>query len=28
NAYKLYRNSCRRDDTVKELWGSSAQFTE
>ena len=28
NAYKLYRNSCRRDDTVKELWGSSAQFTK
>ena len=28
NAYKLYRNSCKRDDTVKELWGSSAQFTE
>ena len=27
-AYKLYRNSCRRDDTVKELWGSSAQFTK
>ena len=27
-AYKLYRNSCKRDDIVKELWGSSAQFTE
>ncbi|MFL2741178.1 MAG: peptide-methionine (S)-S-oxide reductase MsrA [Paracoccaceae bacterium] len=27
-AYKLYRNSCKRDDRVKELWGSSAQFTE
>ena len=26
SAYKLYRKSCRRDDTVKELWGSSAQF--
>ena len=28
SAYKLYRKSCRRDDTVKELWGSSAQFTK
>ena len=28
SAYKLYRISCRRDDTVKELWGSSAQFTK
>ena len=27
-AYKLYRNSCKRDDRVKKLWGSSAQFTE
>ena len=27
-AYKLYRNSCKRDDIVKELWGSSAQFTK
>ena len=27
-AYKLYRNSCKRDDIVKKLWGSSAQFTE
>ena len=27
-AYKLYRNSCKRDDIVKELWGSSAQFTD
>ena len=27
-AYKLYRNSCKRDDIVKELWGSSAQFAE
>ena len=27
-AYKLYRNSCKRDDRVKELWGSSAQCTE
>ena len=27
-AYKLYRNSCKRDDIVKELWGSSAQFNE
>ena len=27
-AYKLYRNSCKRDDIVKELWGSSAQFVE
>ena len=27
-AYKLYRNSCKRDDIVEELWGSSAQFTE
>ena len=27
-AYKLYRNSCKRDDRVKELWGSSAQFTD
>ena len=27
-AYKLYRNSCKRDDRVKELWGSSAQFAE
>ena len=27
-AYKLYRNSCKRDDMVKKLWGSSAQFTE
>ena len=27
-AYKLYRNSCKRDDRVKELWGSSAKFTE
>ena len=27
-AYKLYRNSCKRDDRVKELWGSSAQFTK
>ena len=27
-AYKLYRISCKRDDIVKELWGSSAQFTE
>ena len=27
-AYKLYRNSCKRDNRVKELWGSSAQFTE
>ncbi|MDA9671267.1 peptide-methionine (S)-S-oxide reductase, partial [bacterium] len=27
-AYKLYRNSCQRDDMVKKLWGSSAQFTE
>ena len=28
SAYKLYRKSCRRDETVKKLWGSSAQFTE
>ena len=28
SAYKLYRKSCRRDDTVKRLWGSSAQFTK
>ena len=28
SAYKLYRKSCRRDDTVKKLWGSSAQFTK
>ena len=28
SAYKLYRKSCRRDDKVKELWGSSAQFTK
>ena len=27
-AYKLYRNSCKRDQIVRELWGSSAQFTE
>ena len=27
-AYKLYRKSCRRDDTVRELWGSSSQFTK
>ena len=27
-AYKLYRKSCRREETVKKLWGSSAQFTE
>ena len=27
-AYKLYRNSCKRDARVKELWGSSAQFTK
>ena len=27
-AYKLYRNSCKRDDIVKKLWGSSAQFNE
>ena len=27
-AYKLYRNSCKRDAIVKDLWGSSAQFTE
>ena len=27
-AYKLYRNSCKRDHIVRELWGSSAQFTE
>ena len=28
SAYKLYRKSCGRDDTVKRLWGSSAQFTK
>ena len=28
SAYKLYRKSCRRDDAVKKLWGSSAQFTK
>ncbi len=28
SAYKLYRKSCRRDDTIKKLWGSSAQFTK
>ena len=28
SAYKLYRKSCRREETVKKLWGSSAQFAE
>ena len=26
NAYKFYRNACKRDQKVKRLWGSSAPF--
>ncbi|MFU1478337.1 peptide-methionine (S)-S-oxide reductase MsrA [Roseovarius sp. C7] len=26
-AYKFYREGCRRDQRVKELWGSAAPFT-
>jgi peptide-methionine (S)-S-oxide reductase len=27
DAYKLYRNSCGRDDRVRALWGDEAPFT-
>lgn len=26
NAYKFYRNACKRDQRVKQLWGSDAPF--
>lgn len=26
NAYKFYRNACKRDQTVKSLWGGKAPF--
>ena len=27
NAYKFYRESCGRDERIKQLWGSAAAFT-
>lgn len=27
NAYKFYHESCGRDERVKQLWGSAAEFT-
>lgn len=27
NAYKFYRESCGRDDRIKQLWGAAAEFT-
>ena len=26
NAYKFYREACRRDDRVRQLWGDAAPF--
>jgi peptide-methionine (S)-S-oxide reductase len=28
NAYKFYRNACKRDQRVKQLWGNAAPFAK
>lgn len=28
NAYKFYRNACKRDERVRELWGKDAVFAD